>query len=138
MATGLNPLGLTVVVVTAWFWHLSSASFKGVNYQVQTDGSGNSVCSTDLPTAVLPMEIVGSLSQCATKCNAKSCCMYFQYKADLVQCELYDDMPSNLQTINQCTGYKVLSIPSELVHVAISTGTLETRDRKKWGDFIYT
>jgi hypothetical protein len=86
---------------------MASASMKPLSFRVKTDANGARVCSVDQPLIVLPMRSQTMVIQCGTKCTSSSTCIYYQFKSDVKQCELFDYLPQNFSVINQCIGYAV-------------------------------
>jgi len=84
------------------------------------DSSGAPVCSVDPPSHILPMS--SGSTPCSSSCSTSSVCLYCQYKADKDQCELYNDLPQNSTTIDQCIGFTLLI--SEFITICTYTTPL--------------
>ncbi len=109
MGISVHHVIVAIVVFVTWCPDLSQA-FNRMTYRLNTDASGNPACSVDPPSKVVMLDINDLANQCGVECNRQSCCLYWQFKADLMQCELYDWLPGNFTTINQCTGYQVSNV----------------------------
>jgi hypothetical protein len=80
-------------------------------YRVLTNADGNNVCVSDKPTRTLIMDANTMDGQCGVECTSSSYCQYYQFKANVAQCEFFHKVPTNLSVIDHCTAYA--AVPSE-------------------------
>jgi hypothetical protein len=95
----LSPL--RVVALLCCFTSTIAAT-KSLSYQVKTDLNGIRVCSINKPSSV---STTYSETMCGSSCTLSSTCLYYQFKSDIKQCEIFDYLPKNFSVINQCNGY---------------------------------
>lgn len=108
---------LRLILMIVFCRETSVAAMTSKTYILQTNStSGSRLCSVNQSTTVLTLEVEITPVQCGTQCTASPCCQFYQYKENAAQCELFNDMPSQLTTINGCVSYAVL--PSQYLGVS--------------------
>ena len=97
---------LQAVSISVCCCTMTSLAMISSKYVKMTSSSGAPVCSTELPSQALPMDPIGVV-QCGSQCLVSDMCIYFQLNSSTVsgQCQLYNTMPVNLTTIDNCVGF---------------------------------
>jgi len=97
----------------------SLAAMMDKTYASQTDDDGRRVCSTNQPTTVIAMQVGTLDGQCGVQCTISTLCQFYQFKAALAQCELFDHVPPNasMTDIDQCVAYASLNAGQYAIRV---------------------
>lgn len=74
-------------------------------YELITDSVGAKLCSSSQPSTIVPTANTSLTLRCGSYCAQASHCMFYQFKANHLQCELFDSFPNDLTEIDQCSAY---------------------------------
>ena len=105
----MTPVLCLMVLVVVCNLMTAYGEMKSKRYQLVTDKNGINLCSFDQPYTTIIMEASTLNGQCGVQCTVSSFCQFYQFKANLFQCELFYDTPTNFSAIQQCTAYIIAS-----------------------------
>jgi hypothetical protein len=99
---------LTIVVVICTSMNACDAMLSKT-YQIFTGAGGGNVCAADQPSTTLMMDVTMD-GRCGVQCTVSFLCSFYQFKAALGTCELFNNVPTNYTVIEGCTAYRVTSM----------------------------